>query len=74
MRKLAICAMLSKLQEKTLSIIRSHVKTHGFAPSIREVADALERTPTAARQHIAALARKGVIRFTPKTPRSIVIL
>lgn len=53
---------LTERQEQLLSYIADHVETHGFPPSIREMADHMGiRSTNGVNDHLKALERKGYI-------------
>ena len=63
---------LTARQTEVLANIRNHVETHGFPPTIAELATTLGiNSPNAVRDHLRALARKGVIELTPAASRGI---
>ena len=49
-----------------------YIQRHGYPPTVRELAASMGISAFAARRHLAALDRKGVIRRDP-TPRGIAI-
>ena len=66
---------LTSRQSEVLACIRHYVKEYGFPPTIAEIAAALGiRSPNAVRDHLRALARKGVIELTPAASRGIRLL
>ncbi len=65
---------LSRRQQDVLTIIEQHLATHGYPPSIREIANSLGLTGTvAAVQHLNALERKGYIRRSKASSRGITL-
>lgn len=65
---------LSRRQKDVLTIIEQHLATHGFPPSIREIANRLGLSGTvAAVQHLNALERKGYIRRSKASSRGITL-
>ncbi len=53
---------LTKKQSEVLKIIRQHLDTEGYAPSYREIADALGlSSPSTIHAHVQALVEKGLI-------------
>lgn len=57
------------------SFIRDHVAAHGYSPTVREVQAAVGlRSPSTAAYQIDQLAERGILRYTPGVPRSIVLL
>ncbi len=66
---------LSHSQRRALDFLRGYVQAHGYAPSTREIKDALgHASQTAAVSMLRTLARKGAIRVSPRKARAIVIL
>jgi SOS-response transcriptional repressor LexA len=61
-------------QATVVVTIRNFKHLHGYTPSIRDIATAMDRARGTIVQHIHALERKGIIRRTPKIARSIEIL
>ena len=63
---------LTPRQRDVLVWIAGYIKRHGYSPTIREGQAALGlKSPNAFWLHVAALARKGVVRFDRKCTRSI---
>lgn len=53
---------LTERQRQLLAFIEDHLHTHGFPPSIREMADAMSiRSTNGVNDHLKALQRKGYI-------------
>jgi repressor LexA len=53
---------ITKKQAEVLAIVRAHIKDEGYAPSYREIADALGlSSPSTIHAHVQALAEKGLI-------------
>lgn len=66
---------LSARQRDVLRFLTSHYVTRGNAPTIREIANALELSSTnGVAQHLDALELKGYIRRVPYRARGIEIL
>lgn len=62
-------------QQRVLDCVRSYLRTHGFPPTYREIGEALGfASPNAARRHLDALARKGVLELPTHTARGIRML
>lgn len=55
---------LTPIQERTLDLIRSEVRTRGRAPTYREIAGACDISPGTAYKHVVALEKKGRLRRT----------
>ncbi|MEN3008289.1 transcriptional repressor LexA [Pseudothermotoga sp.] len=64
---------LTERQKKVLDFIISYVESHGYSPSIRDVAKAFRITPRGAMMHLVALEKKGYISRSKKA-RSIKLL
>src|SRR3989338_10657415 len=55
---------LTKKQAEVLSAIRRHLKSRGYAPSYREIGEAVGlSSPATVHQHVKSLLDKGVIRM-----------
>lgn len=64
---------LTKRQQQVLKFIADFTAEHGFAPTVREIAQAMKIAIKGAQDHLAALQRKGYIERKSKTPRTIQI-
>jgi repressor LexA len=63
---------LSKRQRETLEFIREHIAIRKYAPTQREIADALGVSSLGSvKQHLAALELRGCLRREPGTPRAM---
>lgn len=63
---------LTKRQQQILDMIRSHLDETGVPPTRADICDYFGfRSPTAADDHLKALARKEVIELMPGTSRGI---
>lgn len=68
-------AELTARQAEVWLFIDDHRRTHGYAPSMREVAEHFGWVSTkAVSDHYAAIAKKGWARITPRVNRSIVTI
>ena len=66
---------LTKRQKDVLNFIKGYIKTHGYSPTLREIARGTGiKTPRGVKTHLIALSRKGYITFQPGKARSISIL
>ncbi|MFT4045241.1 MAG: transcriptional repressor LexA [Solimonas sp.] len=66
---------LTSRQAEILAFIRRHCEAHGLPPTRAEIVAAFEfRSPTAADDHLRALARKGAIELLPGMSRGIRVL
>lgn len=55
---------LTKKQSEMLSYIREHIRSFGYAPSYREIAEHFDlSSPATVHQHVKALLEKGVIKM-----------
>lgn len=66
--------MLTGKQKEVLLFIQQYINDNGYAPSRVDVASEFSMNPTAAQDHIKAIAKKGYIEITPKVSRGIKIL
>src|ERR1044071_6508545 len=63
---------LTPRQTEVLEYLRRHLQLHGVPPTRAEIVSAFGfRSPTAAEDHLRALARKGAIRLLPGSSRGI---
>lgn len=59
-------------QQRVLDFVLAHLRRHGFPPTYREIGDALGfASPNAARRHLDALQRKGLLELPAHTARGI---
>jgi len=65
---------LTERQKKIIEFLKSYVKDHGYPPTMREIGEHFGFTWPAARGHLIALGRKGVIRINPLKSRGIEII
>jgi len=66
---------LSKRQSEILTFIKEEVKTKGYPPSVREIAEAVGlASSSTVHGHLERLENKGYIRRDPTKPRAIEIL
>ncbi|MGH8446994.1 MAG: transcriptional repressor LexA [Solimonas sp.] len=66
---------LTSRQREILQFIRRHAAEHGMPPTRAEIVVAFDfRSPTAAEDHLRALARKGAIELRPGVSRGIRVL
>ncbi|MFA4873189.1 MAG: transcriptional repressor LexA [Patescibacteria group bacterium] len=64
--------MLTKQQTKVLDIIKNCIKDHGYAPSIREIAEEMGvSSPATVNEHLEALVQKGFLKKTDRAIRNI---
>jgi repressor LexA len=66
---------LSKRQSEILNFIKEEVKSKGYPPSVREIAEAVGlASSSTVHGHLERLENKGYIRRDPTKPRAIEIL
>ena len=54
---------LTKRQEDALSYIKSYIVSHGYPPTVREIAEAIGvSSPATVQAHLDCLANKGYIK------------
>lgn len=62
----------TKRQQQVLNILQRFTEQHGFGPSVRDIAAAMDiASPNGVVAHLQALERKGCIRRTDRLSRSI---
>lgn len=64
---------LTKPQRETLEFIRSYRKKHDYAPTVREIAEELEISPSAAHERVQNLSARGWLAIRKRAPRGITI-
>ena len=64
---------ITERQKVVFEFLKSYVMDHGYPPTMREIGEHLGITWPAARGHLAALERKGLIRINPLKSRGIEI-
>lgn len=58
-----------------LRFLRSYVAKNGYAPTIQEIADAVDLvSPNATRNHLQRLVDDGYIRMQPRIARAIILV
>lgn len=65
---------MTERQSEILEFIIGYVERNGYSPVVSEIAYRFDIKPNAARDHILALERKGMIKRTHNIGRSIVVL
>ena len=65
---------LTLKQADVVIAIRNFAHIHGYPPTIRELAQLLDRARGTVVQHLAALERKQVLRHSRRKARSLEIL
>lgn len=58
-------------QLEILTRIRDHQRSHGYSPTMQELADALEISKVTVFEHVDALVRKGLLRRSAHKARSL---
>lgn len=61
-------------QRQTLKYIARYSQKNGYPPTLREVATQLGIQPSAARDKLLALERKGYVQVTPNISRGLRVL
>lgn len=61
---------ITHAQQRVIEVIHRRLEA-GAAPTLRELADELRMSRTGAREHLHALARKGIVRLRPGAHRGI---
>lgn len=51
--------------------IRSYSVEHGYAPSVRDIGDQMEMSPSLVWHHLRVLEREGLIERSPRVARSM---
>lgn len=67
-------ASLTQKQANVLAYIDRHIRRYGYAPSVREIAEATGRSRTAAHALVAQLAKRGAIKHHKYSHRAIELL
>lgn len=65
---------LTKKQKSIFEFLKSYVKEHGYPPTMREIGAYFGFTWPAAKGHLIALKKKGLVRINPFKSRGIEIL
>lgn len=64
--------MAWKQDEELLRFIESYWSERGFAPSYREIGDAVGySSPASVRQRLARMRRDGLVEFEDRIPRTV---
>lgn len=62
-------------REKMLTFIETYADFYSYGPSIKEIGDHVGiSSPNAVRAHLEKLQEQGLIRMTPRIPRSISVV
>jgi repressor LexA len=64
---------LTDKQKRILDFLRKYTKSHGYPPTVREIGEHFKFLWAAARMHLKALEKKGVIKVNPLKSRGIEI-
>jgi len=62
---------LSKQRDDILGFLSDHIATHGYSPSLREIAAAIDRSQTTVRYHVRILEKEGYVTREPRKARSL---
>jgi repressor LexA len=62
---------LTQKQLNVLAYLSRHIRRYGYAPSIKELAEATGRSKTAAHSMLVTLERRGAIKRDKYTHRAI---
>lgn len=65
---------LTPRQADVILMIRNHRHLYGYAPSIREIAAALQICRGTTMTHLARMEKKGLIRRTSKAHRTLEVV
>jgi DNA-binding MarR family transcriptional regulator len=66
---------LSPIELRAVRFIARYRRLEGYAPSTRDIAEAIGISPGGAQKLVARLIKKGVVdRGAPRTPRSLVVI
>lgn len=65
---------LTPVQKRVLEFVKDYTARHGYPPTIREIGTHFGFFWSAARGHLKALERKGLIRLNPSKSRGIEML
>ncbi len=66
---------LTKRQEDTLKFIKEYIVSHGYPPTVREIAEAIEvSSPATVQAHLDRLADKGYIKRGSNKNRTIELM
>lgn len=65
---------ITDVEKEYLEFIELYTVSHGYPPSIREIAKSLYVSVTTAHRHLSTLVDKDILRFSPRTARSYTII
>lgn len=65
---------LTSRQRDVLAFVRGYLASHGYPPSVRELAETLDITGNAVHGHLTAIERKGHLRRVPGIARGITLI
>jgi repressor LexA len=66
--------ILAPKQIVALTVIKTFIDAHGYAPSVRDISKGMgDISPNAVHRHLIALQSKGAISRQPRAARSITI-
>lgn len=58
-------------RRELVRLIQEHHREHGYAPSWRDLAEALGLTPATVQHHLQTLWRQGLVRWDHRVARSL---
>lgn len=61
------------IDRRLLNFIREHVEQHGYPPSVREVAEDIDRSLAATARRMRRLHAEGMLRVTPGVSRGVAV-
>lgn len=65
---------LTERQTAILAFITTYIATNGYAPTLREIGEALGLAHTGIREHLERLETKGFVKLGQKKQRAITVL
>ena len=65
------CRRLTPRQLEILIYVRDYRRSHGYSPTMQELADSLRITKVTVFEHVGALEKKGLLRRLPHKARSL---
>lgn len=65
---------ITKKQHKVLTFIDLHITTSGYAPTIREIADALGKCPATIHEQVTELVKRKRLKRHHRCSRALIIV
>ena len=65
--------MSDNVQARIVCYIVSHVETHGYPPSVRDIATELDLVPSTTQYHLQRMFDQGILKRPPGVPRAITV-